>query len=210
MIARFPTRSASRRWLAMASLGLALALGGCLRPVHAPQLGGGPSASLSGVSLEKVDGYLGHILYTELGFLLGSAGGSGASTHLLSVRTQRSRAASLIDAATGLASSATLQVEAVYELRDTRAGKVIANGKVFASGTYERSQLRFNALRAEREAEERVAKLLAERLRAVVIAALNNPSAGPVGPTPRLSPASPVPGVIPGPDTPAPEPGSIE
>ncbi len=179
-------------------------LGGCIQPVHAPRLGGGVTiaAQLSQITVDQVDGYLGYILKSELDFLLtGGTAPTKVSRYLLKVKTQQSKASSIIDASTGRAQIATLQIEAVYVLVDQQqGGRIKASGKTFASASFDRSQLRFATLRAERDAEERVAKSLAERLRIIVTTALAKDTI--IGPpaVPELSP--------PDPDLPSSEPGN--
>lgn len=198
-----------RKRLALLALPIALAIGlsGCIQPVHAPHLGatGGGSRIaplLRQVQVANVEGYLGYVLKSELDFLL--TGGDepvSGSRYLLSVKTQQSKASSIIDASTGRAQIATLQIEAVYVLTDQQdGGKIKASGKTFASASFDRSQLRFATLRAERDAQQKVAKSLAERLRIIVTTALARE--GSIGPrsVPELSP--------PDPDTPAAEPGN--
>jgi LPS-assembly lipoprotein len=155
---------------------LALGLGGCLRPVHGPSLTGGSRVSnlLAQVSVSQIDGYLGYILKSELDYLL-TGGGEPVNSgrYLLKIKTQQTKASSIIDASTGRAQIATLQIEAVYVLLDQQdGGKIKASGKTFASASFDRSQLRFATLRAERDAEQKVAKSLAERLRIIVTTAL--------------------------------------
>lgn len=178
-------------------------LGGCLQPVYAPSLngGGGIAAQLSQVTVDRVEGYLGYVLKSELDFLLtGGAAPTKNSRYLLKVKTQQSKASSIIDSSTGRAQIATLQIEAVYVLVDQQdGGKIRTSGKTFASASFDRSQLRFATLRAERDAEERVAKSLAERLRIIVTTALARDTTTGPRTMPELSP--------PDPDTPARDPG---
>lgn len=180
---------------------LAGMLGGCIQPLHAPHLGAGTAAPslLAQVSVDPIEGYLGYAIKSELDFLLN---GSGAPTtsgrYLLKVKTQQSKASSIIDSTTGLAQSATVQVEAVYVLIDQQqGGKIRASGKTFASASFDRSQLRYASLRAERDAEERVGKALAERLRIIIATSLAANRAA--GAPPELS--------APDPDAPARDPG---
>lgn len=171
---------------------MALSLGGCLQPVNAPSLGGGPSVSaeLAQISVERVDGYLGYQLKSELDYLLTGGNAPARGTrYLLKIKTQQSAASTVIDAATGRAQSASLQVEAVYLLTDqSQGGRIKASGKTFASATFDRSQLRYATLRAQRDAEERVAKSLAERLKIIITSALlaDGGAAG-AGKSPALS-----------------------
>lgn len=180
---------------------LAGVVGGCLQPLHAPQLGrpSAVSAGMSQVAVERIDGYLGYAIKSELDFLLTGGAPARGTRYLLKVKTQQSKASSIIDATTGLAQSATVQVEAVYVLIDQQhGGKIRASGKTFASAVFDRSQLRYASLRAERDAEERAGKALAERLRIIIATALAS-DAGASGAVPDLSPADP--------DAPAREPG---
>lgn len=178
-------------------------LGGCLQPVYAPNLSGGSSTAtlLSQVTVDRVEGYLGYVLKSELDFLLtGGAAPTRNSRYLLKVKTQQSKASSIIDSSTGRAQIATLQIEAVYVLVDQQdSGKIKTSGKTFASASFDRSQLRFATLRAERDAEERVAKSLAERLRIIVTTALARDTVTGPKMVPELTP--------PDPDTPARDPG---
>jgi LPS-assembly lipoprotein len=187
-----------------ASAFLAGWLGGCLQPVHGTRLANGQSATsaqLAQVNVDRIDGYLGYQLKAELDFLL-TGGGTPIQNgrYLLKVKAQQSKASSIIDASTGRAQIATLQIEAVYVLIDQRQdGKIKTSGKTFASASFDRSQMRFATLRAERDAEERVAKSLAERLRIIITTALARDSLASPSAVPELS--------TPDPDTPARDPG---
>jgi LPS-assembly lipoprotein len=185
----------SRYGAMMGALLLATGLAGCIQPVHAPRLGGGSatSAELEQVTVDRVEGYLGYTLKSELDFLLrGGNQPTKAGRYLLKVKTQQSKASSVIDASTGRAQIATLQIEAVYVLLDQqRNGAIRVSGKTFASASFDRSQLRFATLRAERDAEERVAKSLAERLRIIITAALLEKKNIGLRTEPTLSPPDP-------------------
>ncbi len=174
---------------------LAGLLGGCIQPVHAPSLGGGSRASerLAQVTVDRIDGYLGYALKSELDFLLtGGASPTRGGRYLLKIKTAQTKASSVIDASTGRAQIATLQIEAVYVLVDQKQdGKIKASGKTFASASFDRSQMRFATLRAERDAEERVAKSLAERLRIIITTALAKDSPASAAAPPALSPPDP-------------------
>ncbi|MCZ8184946.1 MAG: hypothetical protein O9308_01075 [Beijerinckiaceae bacterium] len=195
-------RSSSRVLLLTGLLGLGL--GGCIQPVHQSTVAGQSriASELAQVAVDRIDGYLGYQLKAELDFLLtGGNAPAGGGRYVLKVKTQQSKASSIIDASTGRAQIATLQIEAVYVLVDQQqGGRIRASGKTFASASFDRSQLRFATLRAERDAEEKVAKSLAERLRIIISAALARDSAmGAGNSVPHLSP--------PDPDQPSAEPG---
>lgn len=174
---------------------LASGLAGCLQPVHGTRLGSGSSAIdavLADVTIDSIPGYLGYNLQSELDYLF--TGGAKSPTrggrYILKVKTQQTKGTTIIDQQTARAQTVTLQVEAIYVLIDQRdGGKIKASGKASASGSFDRSQLRYATLRAQRDAEERVAKALAERLKILVIAALRaTGQAAGAGQTPTLSP----------------------
>ncbi len=195
-------RSSLRAFLLSGILGLSVA--GCIQPVHQPKLGApsGIAKELAQVSVDRIDGYLGYQLKSELDFLLTGGGApSAGGRYLLKIKTQQSKASSIIDASTGRAQIATLQIEAVYVLVDQQqGGRIRTSGKTFASASFDRSQLRFATLRAERDAEEKVAKSLAERLRIIISAALaRDNAAGSATAVPQLTP--------PDPDQPSADPG---
>lgn len=193
----FPRASLVRASLAAL---LALSLGGCFQPVNGTRFGT-TVADLQQVSVERIEGYLGYTLKAELDYLLtgGKEPGNGGR-YLLKVKTKQSRGSTVVDASTGLAQVGNLQVEAVYVLVDRQQGeKIKTSGKTFASASFDRSQLRFASLRAERDAEERLGKALAERLKIIVATALANEAARGPGATPQLSPQDP--------DAPAANPG---
>lgn len=180
-------------------------LSACLQPVHAPQLGlsgGSIARELAQVSVAPIDGYLGYSLKSELDYLLTNGAPASGTRYLLTVKTQQAGATSIIDAATARPQSVTLQAEATYELKDTTNGTIRASGRTFGSANYDRSGQRFATIRAQRDAEERLGKSLAERLRLVVIGALSNPAPTRASPAPALSPP-----IDPWDDTPARDPG---
>jgi LPS-assembly lipoprotein len=188
--------------LARASLAavLALALGGCFQPVNSPRFGTTVS-DLQQVSVERIEGYLGYTLKAELDYLLtGGKEPSSGGRYLLKVKTKQSKGSTIVDASTGLAQVGSLQVEAVYVLVDRQnSDKIRTSGKTYASASFDRSQLRFASLRAERDAEERLGKALAERLKIIIATALANDAARGPARTPDLSPDDP--------DAPAKSPG---
>lgn len=181
-----------RSLLRVAMLGaMAGGLSACMQPVHAPQLGAGGdriTGELAQVAVAPIDGFLGYSLKSELDYLLTNGQPANGTRYLLTVKTQQSGATSIIDAATARPQSVTLQAEATYELKDTRSGAIRASGKTFGSANYDRSGQRFATIRAQRDAEERLGKALAERLRLIIIGALaNNAAPRTTSPAPALS-----------------------
>ena len=173
--------------------GLALALSGslaaCLQPVNTPSWGraGVSGSHFADINVSRIDGFLGHILQSELVFLFGNGAHNPNARYALNVKTTSSKATSIVDNFNASVQSVSVQVEAVYELKDTTTGKLKGSGKTFASSSYDRSSQRFATLRAQRDAEEKAAKLLAERLRIIIIGLLRSPENGAAGPAPALT-----------------------
>ena len=175
----------------MLRLGIVLALAGtlaaCLQPVNTPMLGRGDSSRLSDINVSRIDGFLGHILQSELIFLFGNGALNPNARFGLSVKTTSGKATSIVDNFNASVQTVSVQVEATYELMDTKTRTLKGSGKTFASSSYDRSSQRFATLRAQRDAEEKAAKLLAERLRIIMIGLLNTSEVRVVAPAPALS-----------------------
>lgn len=164
---------------ALWALGCVALLTGCLRPLHAPVSGadGEGNGALGLIDVAPMNGFLGHSIKSELDFLLqGGNPPSIAPRYRFTIQTRKTKSATTLDTTTGLAQSANLEIEAVYSLIQMSDGVLRASGRTYVSASYDRSQLRFSSLRAERDAEERAARALAERLRSIAAIALSNPN----------------------------------
>jgi LPS-assembly lipoprotein len=165
-------------------------LAGCLQPVHAPRFGA-PSplqSTLSQVEVQQISGYLGYVVKSELDFLLTGGEPARNARYVLAIKIVQDSGSSIIDATTGRAQSVTMQAQANYELRDTRDGKIRASGNTFASAAFDRSQQRFATTRAQRDAEQRLGKALAERMRIILTTALSQETLPVAPPAPELKP----------------------
>lgn len=174
----------------MSLLVIASGLTACFQPVHGTRLGNSSlSAELSKVSVVPIgDGYLGYSLKAELDFLLGNGAIAQNPRYVLTVRAAQTKSTSIINSSAAAAQSVSLQAEAVYELRDTKTGTIRASGKTFGFASLDRSNQRFATIRAQRDAEERLGKALAERLRILISASLLNDPRRDAGQAPELSP----------------------
>jgi LPS-assembly lipoprotein len=163
----------------------------CFQPVHGTRLGqSSVSGELAQVSVAPIgSGYLGYALKSELDFLFGNGTLAQNPRYVLTVKAVQSKSSTIIDVSASRPQSVALQAEATYELRDTKTGTIRASGKTFGSANYDRSSQRFATIRAQRDAEERLGKSLAERLRILVSAGLRGDPGRDVGPAPALSPS---------------------
>ena len=167
-------RSALKIALVVALAGLTSA---CFQPLHAPNgsFSAAGSPLLRQVHVKPIDGWMGHQLKSELDFLFKGGTPGIVPLYELRITTKETTSASLIDVSTGRAQSATLGGEAVYELVEMGTGKRLTGGKTYASATFTRSIQRFANVRAQRDAETRMAKTFAERLRGITAGALLSP-----------------------------------
>ena len=71
----------------------------------------------------------------------------------------------IVDTVTGRASAATLIGDVTYTLTTLDGSKVLSSGKATASASYDRAAQRFATVRAARDADIRLAKVLSEQIR---------------------------------------------
>jgi LPS-assembly lipoprotein len=157
---------------------MALGLSACIRPLHGPTASGVAMKDVfAAIQVEPVTSGVGqerltHFLRSELVFDLDGSGQPSPKRYKLAVGAGEQLSTPLVDTVTGRAQAATLAAEAVYTLTTLDGGRVITSGKATASASYDRFVQRFANVRAARDAEMRVAKLLSEQIRTRLAAAL--------------------------------------
>lgn len=163
---------------------LAAIVGGCtVQPLYstsAVTAAGAPMASaLASVNVSPVTTRQGQEVRNHLIFLLGGGQGnpSGAAFSVdLVVSSYASASASTLVSTTEQAPTASLMnVVATYTLRDNTTGLVVDRGTRQSFATYDVPVQQFAALRAERDAENRAAREVAELLRSAVAQAMARP-----------------------------------
>jgi LPS-assembly lipoprotein len=149
--------------LAVGLAAMSLGLGGCLQPLYGPGLG--TSEALGAIDVAPIPGRLGHFIATDLQF--GLAGGALPETPLyrLDVKATPTTRVAIVDRYLANADSASIYVTATYTLTRLSDNLVIDNGSVSGSASYDRVDQRFATLQAQRNAEERVARLVGEQIR---------------------------------------------
>ena len=159
--------------LASVVAGLSLPLGGCFQPLYAPSALGehGVADQLASIGVSDIPDRLGHFLHAELQYQLGGGAIPTSPIYQLEVKTRTTTQVAIVDRDTDRADSASQITVADYALRN-RDGKIIAYGVVTANASYDRSSQQFANLRASRNSEERIAKLLAEQIRIRLSSAL--------------------------------------
>lgn len=144
-----------------------LLLSGCFRPLYGPTASGARLQDvLASIEVEKVSSppgqeRIGHYLRSELVFGLDGSGTTSAKRYKLSLDTAENIQPISVDTVTGRADAALLNGSVKFNLTGPD-GKTVLNGTARANATYYRDQQRFASVRAARDADIRVAKLLAE------------------------------------------------
>lgn len=150
---------------------LLLGLAACFRPLY------GTSASglkvedvLASIDVQTAEGpqgqeRLGHYVRSELIFDLDGSGQTRAKTYKLAISTSESVQGTTIDVVSGRANTAILNGAVAYKLTSFDGTKTLLAGTARASATYYRDEQRFASVRAARDAEIRISKLVAENIK---------------------------------------------
>lgn len=162
----------------LAALGLSVALGvtaGCtVRPLYATsqtapgEAPKGVAAALRTVSVAPVATRDAQEVRNQLIFLFNGGDAQAAApayTVKIAVVTTSESAASIQVADDDEPTAAVINMTATYTLIDNATGAVVANGRRMMSSSYDVPRQEFAVLRAQRDAENRAARELAELLR---------------------------------------------
>lgn len=155
----------SARLFGVVALGLALA--GCIRPLYGPQTASTQNqslrATLAAIDVPMVPDRLGHTLRNELVFLLDGREETEVKRYRLLISTNENVSVTIVSSFQR-ADAASVNGVAKYRLISIADNREIAAGEVTGFATYERSPQRFANLRAARDAQQRVARFLAEQI----------------------------------------------
>lgn len=151
------------------SAGLALALAGCIRPLYGPATasteGGNVRAALAAIDVPIIPDRLGHTMRNELVFLLEGRDGPSPKRYRLLVATNESIGSAIVNNQFQRADVGTVNGSANYRLLSlSEPTKVIASGTITGFASFENTPQRFANLRAIREAQQRLAKYMAEQI----------------------------------------------
>ena len=164
----------SRLRLSGAVLVCALLLGGCLRPLYGPSVSGSDMrGELAAIDVTSIPERIGHTMRSELMFMLDGSGEPSPKKYALEIKPTVSQTSAVVDSVAARADAATLVGRAEYTLRAINGGAVITSGTATGTATYDRTAQRFGNVRAARDAEMRLGKMMAEQIRNRVAAALS-------------------------------------
>ena len=155
---------AERRIVCALSLLLALGLAGCqVRPLYADAPGTpGPQADLPAISIESPSGRVEQVYRNALIFALTGGGNAADARYTLSYRMTINTRGIVTERGTGTPNAYLLAGSVSFLLKDNESGESAFGANVTATGSYTRSSQDFSNIRGKRDAEDRIAKALAE------------------------------------------------
>lgn len=161
-----------------AAAALVLSVTACFRPLYGPTASGENlvdtlrAIQVEEVSVSQVAERFGHYLRSELVFDLNGSGIETPKRYKLTTSFTSTLQTPIVDTVTGRAQSATINGTVAYTLTTLDGSKTITSGSATGSASYDRNPQRFASIRAARDAEIRLAKLLSEQIRTRLSAAL--------------------------------------
>jgi len=162
------------RALKPAVLIVALALGGCFRPMYASvsPTGQALDTTLASVMINPVSGRVPQQVRNNLDFGLTGGGARPEIRYTLNLSVTASHYSSIVDVQTNQPQVDTVIVTADFTLTAVGGKAPVLTGHDFANKSYDRTLQRFEAVRATRDAENSAAEVVADQIRTRVAAYL--------------------------------------
>jgi LPS-assembly lipoprotein len=157
---------------------LVLSLTACFTPLYGPTASGerldSVLAQIDVVDIESTASTerFSHYLRSELVYDLNGSGQAAPKRYKLALSFTERLESPVVDSATGRAQAAILVGDVNYTLTTLDGARTITSGKASATASYDRSAQRFATVRAARDADIRLAKVLSEQIRTRLSAAL--------------------------------------
>lgn len=165
-------RAVTKRAVRLVVIGLlSMTLSACFRPLYGPTASGESMAGLlasiqvDDVSMAQGQERIGHYLRSELIFDLDGSGSPSPKRYRLKMQGSETVQTPIVSSITGRAEAGTIIGTVKYSLENLDGTKIITEGVATSTATYDRSVQRFASLRAARDAEIRLAKVLAEQIK---------------------------------------------
>jgi LPS-assembly lipoprotein len=155
-----------------ALIGLVLPLSACgFQPLYGPTASGTSMPEvMKTVEVEAIPGRVGQKIRNELIFSNTGGGNELPSKYKLDITIRESVTQELVKI-TGEATGQVYQVDATFKLKTTD-GKVVLEGKALSRAAYDRYEQIFSNVRAQYDAQNRVARTIAESIKTRVAAYL--------------------------------------
>ena len=167
------------RWLAVAAAAALTA--GCFQPLYGEYAPAGPGAvnpnvrdAFATVEVDQIaapngtpEARIAVELRNDVIYQLTGGAGSGTTSYRLGIKMKLSKTAMIVDIATGRTEAEIVGIDVYYTLTEVGTKKVVVNSQTFArvSSDVPGLQQRFAHQRAQRDAEDRASKVIAEQIR---------------------------------------------
>ena len=148
----------------LAALTLAGAVAGCFQPLYSEAAHPGLVEDLRAIEVLPIKDRIGHYLADNLTTDLNGTGQTPPPKYRLTVTVTTASSTPTVSSLTNIATSATMTGDATYTLNKVDGGALVLKGVASANATYDRSQQRYNDLRAARDAEIRLARSLSDEI----------------------------------------------
>jgi LPS-assembly lipoprotein len=148
----------------LAALTFAGGLAGCFQPLYSEAAHPGLVEDLRAIEVEPIKDRIGHYLGDNLITALNGTGQTPTPKYKLTVTVTTASATPTVSSLTNVATSATMSAQARFTLNKADGGAQVLTGVADANASYDRSQQRYNDLRAARDAEIRLARSLSDEI----------------------------------------------
>ncbi|MFD0936779.1 LPS assembly lipoprotein LptE [Methylobacterium trifolii] len=158
---------------------LAFNLSACFRPLYGPTASGeSMGALLAGIQVDEIamaqgQERIGHYLRSELIFGLDGSGQPAPKRYRLKMQGSEVIQTPIVSSTTGRAEAGTIVANVKFSLENLDGTKVVTDGVATSTATYDRSVQRFASQRAARDAEIRLAKVLADQIKTRIASVLS-------------------------------------
>jgi LPS-assembly lipoprotein len=159
-----PTR---RKALLALALVPTLMLGGCFRPMLADPANGSPGLKdrLAAISIDPVDDRVGQQVRNKLSFNLTGGGEAPPARYTLTLDTSTLSESALVNALNATPQVDMVTVTVDFTLKDAATSKVLYKAKMNTRKSYGSGLQRYAAIRAQRDAENDAAEVMADQIR---------------------------------------------
>lgn len=154
-----------------AAASLALGLAGCFQPLHGTAFSN-VRPIMASTSVAPIEGQIGHYMKAELDYILSGGAPPAEPQYRLTAKPSGAPSVVIVDSVAVRPQTLTYPVTANYTLVSLKDGKVVASGTAQATVSFDRDSQRYATVRAQRDAEIRAAKVLAEQIRTRIIGEL--------------------------------------
>ena len=162
----------SDRARGLAALTLALSLGGCFQPLYSAAAHPGLVADLQAIEVAPIRDRIGHYLGDDLITSFNGTGSTPTPKYRLTVTVAQRIETPTVETQINAANAATVIGTAKFTLTQIEPEKVVYQSETTNAAVYDRTLQGFANLRAERDAEIRLARALADEISLRVAAAL--------------------------------------